>query len=205
MTNIKNTLLALFILSLLVACNSRKPDENSAPQQETPKALQEDGVNTLLYSKRSGDLTEQIYAELVDKNPALKKLEGDLNSYNTKSYELTEKFQNFDNKSTNYYTSANHKASAIKDSLLKNKILALITASNAKNSTRNTELNSILKQISNNDLTLNDHHSVLKIVLTLPIIEKYQNENRPDSKKFKDMQKQQENFILQIDSLTPKY
>ena len=107
--------------------------------------------------------------------------------------------------SNRYYSSANNIASSITDSLLKNKIMTLITTSNNKYSTKTEELNSLLKQISKNDATLDDHHSVLKIVLTLPIIGKYQDDNKPNKKEFKDLIIQQEKLILRTDSLTPKY
>ncbi len=96
-------------------------------------------------------------------------------------------------------------AASITDSLLKNKILLLIKASNNKYLAKTSMLNTLMNQINTNDATLSDHHEILKIVLTIPMIEKYQDENMPDEKEFKEKIKQQEELIKVVDSLTPPY
>jgi len=194
----------IFILTLLLSCDNKRTDNNATTKQETPEALQDDKLEIKSYS-RSSDLTEELYQELVDKTPALKKLEDDLDAFGPKPIELTDKFNKYDSKSNSYYSSANNKATAISDSLLRMKILALITTSSNQYSAKTAELNSLLKQISKNGSTLNDHHSVLKIALTLPIIEKYQDDNKLDKKEFENLIKQQENLIEKTDSLIPNY
>ena len=206
MINFRHVFGTIFIMTLLVSCGERQADNNKPTKQETPKALQDDKLDIKIYSRSgSGNLTEELYQELVGKTPALKKLEDDLDAFSQKPSDLNEKFQQYDRKSNRYYSSANNIASSITDSLLKNKIMTLITTSNNKYSTKTAELNSLLKQISKNDATLDDHHSVLKIVLTLPIIGKYQDDNKPNKKEFKDLIIQQEKLTLRTDSLTPKY
>ena len=204
MTNFRNIFGTIFILVLLVSCGGGQTENNKPTQQETPKALQDSKLEIKSYS-RSGDLTEELYQELVGKTPSLKKLEDDLDAFIPKPNDLKDKFNQYDSKSNSYYNSANYKATAISDSLLKKKIISLIMTSNNKYSAKTAELNMLLKQISKDGATLNDHHSVLKIVLTLPMIEKYQDDNKPNKKKFKDLINQQEKLIIQTDSLTPKY
>jgi len=207
MINFRHFFGTIFIVTLIVSCGERQADNNKPAKQETPKALQDDNLDNTFYRSRSvsSSLTEGLYQELVGKTPALKKLEDDLDAYTQKKIDLNEKFQQYDIKSSRFYYSANNIASLITDSLLKNKIMALITTSNNKYSTKTTELNSLLKEISKNDATLDDQYSVLKIVLTLPIIGKYQDANKPNKKEFKDLIIQQEKLILRTDSLTPKY
>lgn len=204
MVNFRIILVSIFILTFLVSCESGET-KDIKPQQETPKALQD----TKSYSRSSdysNDLTEELYQELVQKNPALKKLEKDLDAFNTKRNNLHQIFQKYSSKSDSYYGSANYTATTITDSLLRNKMIELISASNTEYSINKTkELNSLLMQISKDGATLHDRHSVLKIVLTLPIIEKYQDNHIPDKNEFKDVLKQQESLILQTDSLIPKY
>ena len=204
MTNFRNIFGTIFILVLLVSCGGGQTENNKPTQQETPKALQDSKLEIKSYS-RSGDLTEELYQELVGKTPSLKKLEDDLDAFIPKPNDLKDKFNQYDSKSNSYYNSANYKATAISDSLLKKKIISLIMTSNNKYSAKTAELNMLLKQISKDGATLNDHHSVLKIVLTLPMIEKYQDDNKPNKKEIKDLINQQEKLIIQTDSLTPKY
>ena len=201
-TKIRNSLLHAFLLTLLVACGNKSSDNNATPIPETPKALQEDKIDIKSYS-RSNDLVDELYQELVDKTPALKQLEDEIDAINPKPGELSAKFNTYESKSNSYYSSANYKAMAITDSLLRTQIVSLLSASSKSYSAKTSVLSSLIDQFSKNSSKLNDHHSVLKIVLTLPIIEKYQNENKPDKKEFKALIKEQENLIKQTDSLTP--
>jgi hypothetical protein len=59
--------------------------------------------------------------------------------------------------------------------------------------------------MSANGATLRDHHSVLKIVLTLPLIEQYQDNCKPNKVELEDVIQFQEKLIQRTDSLTPSY
>lgn len=203
-----NIFWTLSILTLLLSCGGGgQTDNNKLEKQETPKALQNDKLEIKSYGRYSSsrDLTEELYQELVDKTPQLKKLENDLAAFRPKPYDLSEKFNQYNSKSNSYYGSVKYKVTAISDSLLRMKIIALISTSRKKYVSKTTELNSLIKQISKNGSTLNDQHEILKIVLTLPLIEQYQDDNKPNEKEFKDLIKEQGKLILRADSLMPKY
>ncbi len=196
--------MAIFCLTLLYSCENRQKENKTETRIETPKALQEDKLEIKSYS-RSGDLIDELYQELVDKNPELKKLEEDIEAIRLKSNEPIEKFNAYGARSNSYYSSANYKATAMSDSLLKNKIIAFISKSENNYIEKTTEINSLLKQVSENSSAINNHHTVLKIVLTLPLIEQYQKENLPNTKEFKDIIKEQDKLIKHTDILTPAY
>lgn len=143
MTNLRFNFATIVILMLLVSCVGEQTDKNQRSAAETPKALQDNKVDLKSYS-RSGDLVEQLYGELVDQTPELKKLEDDFVELSPKPAELNEKFQQYGMKSNHYYSTANNNASAVTDSLLRKKMIALITASQTKYTTKTTELNSLL-------------------------------------------------------------
>ena len=204
MIHVKQLLVAPFILALLISCGSGQTVTHTPEKPETQEALQDNKLEIKSYS-RSSNLTDELYQELVDKTPALKKLEEDLEALSLKPSELNQHFRQYDSKSFTYYNDAKYTAAAIKDSVLKGRMLDLISSSNKRYTNKTSELNSLLEQISKNTSTLNDQHVVLKMVLSLQVIEKYQNDNKPDKKEFKDLLKQQENLILQTKNLTPKY
>ena len=210
----KNTLMkkyihvtaVFFVSALLISCESKRTDNTNTAAQETPKALQENKIEFSNYSRSApDDLLEELYQELVDQSPELKKLEDELEAIAPTSSSLKNKFNGYESKSDNYYVAAKSKASVIADTLLKKKITALIENSNNKFPGKTAEFRSMLKSIAENDITLQDQHSVLKIVLTLPLIENFQNNNQPDKKDFKDLIRQQERIIIQMDSLTPPF
>jgi len=195
--------LMLLCATFLFSCRERTENKKQN-KEETPKALQDDKLEIKSFG-RSGDLTDQLYAGLVDKSPALKRLEDNLDLYMTKPGELAQALDKYDSKSNSYYNSADAKVKAIQDSLLRKQILDLITASKNQYGNKTAEIKSLLNVISQKGSTLNDHHTVLKILLTLPLIEKYQNENLPDNKLFKNLIEEQEGLIQQVDSLKPAY
>jgi hypothetical protein len=203
MKNLTTYFLAFLILQILFSCG-KNTENDSAPEKEIPGPLQEKKSLSNYRNVRS-DLAEELYSELVSKSPELKKFEDDLISLSAKPNELADKFNTYNNKSEGYYYSVVNKANTINDSVLRKKILALISTRRDIYTNKTADLNSLLKQIENNSSTLADYHTVLKILLTFPIIETYQNENLPDKKEFKALIKQQENFIRQTDNLTPKY
>lgn len=193
----------IFCFSLLTSCGRVHRESNSEAKTETPVALQDDKLEIKSYS-RSGDIIEELYQELVDKNPALQKLETDIEEFRSKSDELKGIFDKYNGKSSNYYSSASCRVAAITDSILKKRIVTLISNSSRLYENKTKELNSLLKLISQNGSTITDHHTALKIVLTLPLIEKYQKDNLPSRKKFKTLIKTQTDLIQQTDSLIPE-
>ena len=205
MATLKHMYSALFSLTILVSCGGNETESNKPNKQETPKALQDDKIEIYSKERDSDDLTNELYLELVDKTPALKKLEDDLDAFHRQPMNPVGKFLKYDGKSKSYYQNANYYAEAISDSLLKKRIMALILKSDNAYKDKSADINSLIKQISKNDVSLQDHRSILKVVLTLPIIEKYQADLKPDRKEFMDVLKQQEKLIKRTDSLTPAY
>ncbi len=198
------SILTVFALILILSCCKRTNNDKKT-EQETPKALQEEKLAIKSYSRSNSNLMEELYAELVEKSSKLKDIENDLDALRIKPKKQSEEFETYDSKSTSYYNSLDYKVTAIKDSLLRMKIQTLIKTSKNQYKYKTAGLNSLLKLISQNSTTLNDHHIVLKIVLTLPLIEKYQNDNLPGKKELMDLIKEQEKLIKRIDSLTPKF
>ncbi|MHC1704981.1 MAG: hypothetical protein AB9846_13815 [Tenuifilaceae bacterium] len=192
-------------ITILFSCGAGQKDKDTTIQQETPKTLQDDIGEIKSIIRSSNDLTDDLYQELVDKTPSLETLEDDLESFRSKPNELVEKFDKYDGKSISYYNSAKTKALMINDSLLRNRIVKIIGNSKRLYSSKTAEFNSLIKQISQNGTTLNDHHSVLKIILTLPLIEKYQDNSIPNKKEINELIKEQVKLIERIDKLTPKY
>ena len=203
MTKTKSFFLILLTFTMF-SCGEKRTN-NKPVEQETPKALQDNKLAIKSYSRSGTDMIDELYQELVDKSPELKKLEDDLGIINSKASDLETNFNAYNQKSNSYYYSVNEKTSAITDSLLRKKILAVITNNKNLYANKTASVNSLRKLISDNSSTIKDSYSVLKIVLTLQLIEKYQNDNLPDKNDFKDIIKEQEKLIQREGRLTPKY
>jgi hypothetical protein len=197
-------LLALCCLAVLHSCEGNQTVNNPVPKQESPKALQENNLEIKTYSRNS-NLAEELYQGLLEKDEALKKLESDISALEPRANELVGDFDRYQSKSNSYYEGANVHTRTIADTALKNRIDALLSKSQARSSMKAAALHALMKEMKQRDGTLKDHHTVLKIVLTLPIIEKYQNQNLPSQVPFKDFIKSQDAIIGKTDSLTPKF
>ena len=194
----------LCCLAILHSCEGNQTVNNPLPKQELPKALQENNLEIKSYSRNS-NLAEELYQELVEKDEELKKLESDISALEPRANELVGGFNAYQSKSNSYYEGANYHTRTISDSALKNRIDALLSKSQARSSMKAASLNALMKEMTLRNGTLKDHHTVLKIVLTLPIIEKYQNQNLPSQVPFKNFIKTQEVIIKKTDSVTPKF
>ena len=118
------------------------------------------------------DVVEAYYADLVDKNAALKQLEKEIQSNDKNSYEMESRFSAYNRPSTEYYNDAGNKANAIKDATLKATVQGWVTNSRTQYATRITELTRLLGLLRDKKITQDDYHTTLKIATTIPVIEK---------------------------------
>jgi hypothetical protein len=202
----KKYILRLLVISsifLTVSCN-RDKREIKNPEFQNPEALQDDFKIKSL-SKRGGNLIEELYAELVEKDPELKKLETELDNFQETPSTTQTVFYNYNGKSDQFYANAKGFASQITDSLAKKRILDLIKKSNKKYESESKEINDLVEQISNSQNSMQDNHSILKIVLTIPLIEKYQTDNLPKKKQFLETIAKQKALDKKIVEKTAKY
>jgi hypothetical protein len=202
----KKHLLSLLVITsifMMVSCNGNE-NENRNSEVQNPEALQ-DEIKLKSLSKRGGNLIDELYAELVEKTPELKKLETELETFQEMPSETQNIFYNYDRKSSQFYGNATGFANQITDSISKKRILALIKKSNEKYDSESKEINELVKQISNSQNSIQDNHNILKIVLTIPLIEKYQKENLPKKKVFLKTIAEQKELNKKITEKTPKY
>ena len=184
------------------SCNKREAT-NSDKQNEIPEALQEGkSFAPNRFKSKSESLVNQLYYDLVEKTPALKSLEDEIGNFNPNDTIAT--FYNYDRKSKDYYSSANNLTEEISDSITKNKIIALLKKSNEKYKGTSKEVSELISSIGDKNSAIKDYHTVLKIVLTLPLIEKYQTQNLPNKNNYQNIIKKQDSIIAKTQKATPK-
>lgn len=197
----KHVLLILLSFFILLSCNQKK--QQQAPAPETPKALQENGsAEFSLLSKRGyrEDLVENLYAELVSTNPDLKAIEKQISYLDEARTDSIEPFNNFNQKNEEYYKDAQQRLLLLTDSALKNKISLLISNSQSKYNTQIAGHNNLLSLLNSKNIKLRDMHVILKIVKTLPLIEKYQHDNIADKKPIEETINEFDKTLNKIDS-----
>ena len=197
---IQKKFLPLLLAFLFVACSNDKPTDK--PKVETPKALQEKSSFYGISKRVPDNLVASLYAELLTKDISLQELEKQLDALQESKDDSLSAFRSFQEKNLAYFMSANDHLDLIKDSLVKEKTKALIQEKKDKYARLTAKHQQLLDMIQSRELSIQDLHIVLKIVKTLPVMEKYQQDHLPDSKTLEEFIKQQDATIKQIDTLT---
>lgn len=194
------TLLTFFITCFLFSCGEPHPTGEKSP--ELPKAL---NSSDEAYGSSSGqryqDLVESLYSESIENSPELTALESDIRDLRTSRSDSLEAYDNFNNKNLSYYGDAKKHIEQISDSSLKEKIRIVLSVSLEKYQAKTLKHENILKSIEAKNLTLNDLHTLLKIMRTLPIMEKYQQEGLPATNSLQGFEKRLDKTIKTADSL----
>jgi len=166
-----------------------------ADDRKVPKALEEENSSFTLkkYGGRE-DVVNGMYNELLSDNATLKNLEKSINNLPDMISDAESPYQVFNNNNTSYYNSALNHVNTIKDAALKEKIKAMVEASRSQYNNSVAAHNKLLNEIDWKQLSLNDMHTFLKLVKTLPVIEAYQKKNTPSTSAM-------ENASAEIDKL----
>ena len=199
--NTKNKLTAFtFLLLVIAACdNPTRVKEDKA----IPQALEDD--KSFNISKRGyDDMVQHLYAELSEKTSELNRLEVDIKNLEQGQIDSSKSFNQYNEKSLQYYHSANRHYEQIKDSVIRKKMKDLILNSQKNYNLKSSASTNLLKSIDAKLITLEDLHNVLKITRTLPLIEKYQREKLPSAKPLKDFSTQLDKTLKYTDSIIHK-
>jgi hypothetical protein len=195
-------IIVIAVSFLFVSCNQPKKDiQSSSPG--IPESLQEKSGNEISFSKSrlDGDLVESLYAEFLEKNPYLSELEKTIEELDDQKQDSVEVFGKFDQKNNSYYTSTGRYTDNIKDSLLRIKIKTIIDNSLNNYKHRIAANENLIAILGTKDNNLRDLHIVLKLVKTLPLIEKYQAENTPPLKPIENVIQHFDKAIQRADTL----
>jgi hypothetical protein len=200
----KRTILTAAFYLLLFSCKQTENDFQASPG--TPESLQEESKSEISFSKgrANENLVESLYAELLEKTPELNELEKTIGNLQEQKKDSLYTFKKFDEKNTSYYNSTKGYLANIKDSLLRMKIKTIIDNSLNSYDRRIAPNENLISTMGIKDKALGDLHLVLKLVKTLPMIEKFQAENKPSAKPIENVIRHFDKAIKQADTLAWK-
>ncbi|MFB3387247.1 hypothetical protein [Flavobacterium sp. LAR06] len=191
--------IAFLSLILLISC---RENETIHVSKEEPKAFEEKTIEIGRFRK-GGDLVDDLYQELVEKSPELKALENELSELNPR--DTTAIFYNYDQKSDDYYNSVESHINGIRDSVMKQKMINLITKSSDKYGSQKADLENLVNTINKKRSEITNYHTALKIILTIPLIEQYQKQHLPNKSPFEKVIEKENQLLEKTKSITPKY
>ncbi|PZP50821.1 MAG: hypothetical protein DI598_04760, partial [Pseudopedobacter saltans] len=103
-----------------------------------------------------------------------------------------------------YFNAIDEHLKSIKDSAIKEEIHKILVENIKQYNQSIAKDTTILNLISKNNEHIADLHILLRIVSTLPLMQKYQKENHPNSKSMEEFSEHQKTTIKSIDSLLTK-
>lgn len=196
------SLIALFFA--LASCNHIS-SKDADQQKSIPKPLQDNIGDGSIKSSRGDNLLQDIYSDQVKKQPELQNLENLMEHFNDGLPDSVKSFQIYDNKSTSYYRSANDALNNMKDTVLRDHLRALINESRHKYLDTIKRFSVLMAHIDSNKIKIEDYHTLLKIAISLPIIENYQNKSLPDIKSVANLANEAQRLKVKTMQLANKH
>lgn len=198
--------LSFSLIFLFSSCRHR---EEKPPLQNpnTPKALQDNKESNMdiIYKSRSGDLIDEIYNDLLEKRPDLKKLEQNIAAYNTMEPDSLTRYSKYNKKSILYYQAAGMQINTITDSVLKKQMQEVIMASRSQYVKKIAFINKMITDLGKADTSLNNYHAVLKLLVTLPVMEQFQKDELPNDKALRTLTVDKQELIHRTQRLAHKF
>lgn len=200
----KKLFVSIIFVLFLFSCNSSNQTNND--KNDIPKVLNDETSSMEIIHKRGRniDLVGGLYNDQLSKIAELQEIENRIKQLKDSRVDSTESFENYNSKSQTYYSSADEYVEQISDSLLKNKMKSFINVSLKQYNSNILKHSNLMKEMDLKIITLSDLHIVLKLTSTIPVIEKYQKENKPSTKSIEGYNKEIDKAVNSLEKTINK-
>ena len=194
----------LIIGMLVISCKNPSIDPPKK-EKEAPKALQKKEYDYSLSKRGKDDIVTSLYNGLVDTTESLKKLENEINAIYEGKADSLEAFLDYKNQNNDYYSSADNHINQIKDSVLKIKMAQYLKNSIARYDALKSSHEGLLNDINLKDQSLSDLHTALRVLSTIPIMERYQKDYLPSQRPLRNLDNEINRVINKLDKEVKKH
>jgi hypothetical protein len=149
-----------------------------------------------------GNLVEELYHQAERQNSTLENIANDIERFYKKKSDALEKYNVFAAYHNQYYTDAKFSITEINDSTIKEKAANVIKTSETAYRTKLVDWQNTIATLYKQEQELKDLQQLLKIMTTVPIIEKAQNSDLPSSDNIKQAQADLLKVIQKIKEIT---
>lgn len=148
------------------------------------------------------DMVEELYSQAVKQNEKLETIEEDIEKFYKKKSEALEKYNSYTAYNNRYYADARAHAAGIADTANRQKANALVAKAENHYKEKIAGWQTTITSLNKKEQELKDLHTLLKIVVTEPMMEKYQNNNLPESSKANEANGDLQQLIQKIKAIT---
>jgi hypothetical protein len=132
------------------------------------------------------DLVEELYEQAVKQNDNLESIEEGIDNFYKKKEDAIEKYNSFSTYNNRYYADARSKSGMIADAATKQRAFDIINISETAYKVKIADWQNTIAVLNANERELNDLYTLLKIMITEPVIAKFQATGFPDNGKLKE-------------------
>jgi hypothetical protein len=148
------------------------------------------------------DLVEELYEQAVKQNDNLEAIEDGIEKFYKNRNEAIEKYNSFTAYNNRYYMDAKSKAATIADAATQQRANDIIIKSEAAYKVKTANWQNTIANLNANEKELTNLHTLLQIMITESMIDKYQNSSLPDNAKAKEANNDLLKVIEKIKAIT---
>jgi hypothetical protein len=149
-----------------------------------------------------GNLVDELYNQAERQNSTLESIANDIERFYKKETDALEKYNEFTAYHNHYYTDAKFSITAVNDSIIKQKAANVIKTSETAYRAKLVDWQNTIATLYKQEQELKDLQQLLKIMTTVPVVEKAQNSDLPSSENIKQAQTDLLKVIQKIKEIT---
>jgi len=204
-------LVFLIIATITFSCNDStkkgiKADAETEELNETPQSLEENADFELgsLSKRYDADIISKLYEEAIEKDTQLKRLNSDINKMSVFKSDSLAEYLKFSQSNRHYWLRANSYVDQLQDTILKESTRELFQALELKYQTKMSAYEESLSLISEKTIVMKDQLIVLKLLITAPMMNNYQINEKPNIKTLENIIDQYDKLIKETQGYTKK-
>lgn len=171
----------LLIVFLIVFSFSFCNNDNGGNQEkDLPTILSDDQTIMTHYSSDRYSIIDELYNHVLNQNEELAKLDKTIEDYFEILSKNTEAIEKFNDVNKKFFSEAKTISESIRDEKLKKEISERLNRNELNYDQLLLMSHSKLDRIDSLNTLINDYQHVLKLAVTLPIIQEFQNTKLPD-------------------------
>ncbi|GAA4317492.1 hypothetical protein [Flaviaesturariibacter amylovorans] len=183
------------MLLLLGACGG------SARRQEGPVVGASKADDAYFSKRASTDLLSELWADTLSRSAPLKALDGQVRAMAAQKADSLAAYDAYTRYSTRYYADAERYAASIGDTVLRGRVLALVRSSRDAQARRTAGHTALDSSLQKREAAIGDVHGMLKLLLTLPLMERYQQQKLPSRTPLEQLNRSWQHLEQRLDSL----
>lgn len=201
-----NLLSVFFICSvLIIGCGETAKEETAEPENATPKTLAEstsEGVLNLdmKFSRAyyEDDIIEQLFEEALGKNEQLKKLHDKIIAMPNIQSDSLAAFYQYQSNNEAYWEATNQYLERIQDKVLREETRKAFKTLEMTHKGRISSHIAAKEKLEKRAAELKDRLILMKLLITQPMIQNYQNNELPNVKNMEDLIKDYDKLIEEM-------